>query len=249
MERQLVEHIQSIQAERLKDKAATAIFRRKQLFQMLYSEHHSSLPEIPLMPRGNQVVFKSPFKELIFDMPLLEDMINAQVQEALESLPILAETWRVEMTTYLAKMLADAGRAVDLDLVSNAFICKKCIRPDLQGPVMYYPTVLSHRCFHVDHTPPYDGNIIPEVFYPHHIGLLPAERVRQIEDVVRTCGLDPKTATRDELDAQDAFLICLPCEQGRHQDTTPVAMRWKSAVVSCTDYMSLLYISLILSLS
>ncbi|KAK0209114.1 hypothetical protein DFS33DRAFT_1307746 [Desarmillaria ectypa] len=215
---------------RLKKEMISAVEKRADLFEEAYSDVTRNEPLLPILPKSGDVVIQEPFSTLFFDTPL-----NLSITDSLQAmwvhLPGVASKWREVQTFELLKVMKKAGLKPDINLATTVFTCKHC------GEICQYPYVLAHCC---SLWQPYKS-LNPEDWKPYalrHISSSAAwsashftvnqESFKKVKYLIKTCGLDPETATHEDMDALDCRVICNHCSSSNTDDAKYV-MRWRNA--------------------
>ncbi|KAH9483652.1 hypothetical protein JR316_0003122 [Psilocybe cubensis] len=160
----------------------------------------------------------------------------------LERLPAIAQEIVKLMTEKLRRMVATTGGefaadpAIVLELATTTFRCPDCESGNRQeAGLMRYPRVLAHhhalKWHYQRPVEDDDMKILRQV-----TGVVPWNQSQIIEfdtsaavalkSVIKLCGLDPKTTTKEKMDELDPIVECLTCnalEKGR------MVMRWQVA--------------------
>ncbi|KAF9014653.1 hypothetical protein BDZ89DRAFT_1076413 [Hymenopellis radicata] len=232
----LTELMSNLRADR---KIQGAISERTRILERLGNTFFAAWPETPHNPPASSLCLYRPFFDIIKNTPPDEDA-TSKLKEALDSETVssICVDWREEQEQCLTAMLrSKKGRSADLSLVVNAFTCVKCCQT--KGPILHYPHFSSHPCFYS--TSP-------------RINTLKRDVYSRCQSFVRMCGLDPDTATTEDMDAADVFFRCESCYARTWQPIAgmkPVRlMRWRTAMhhsewhsirkVTCVDDAELL---------
>jgi hypothetical protein len=193
-----------------------------------------SIVDICLFPEVRAIVDIDP------SMNLIEDDLKKELNPILAS---LVARWRADVDSQLlefAESNLGISRCTNLSLLASAIF--KCSRCRVGCP---YPDILSHRClqttpesyqYNGNNRDPlrwltYEGRV--QAMYnnscPWSCNVLESSPWRErTKGVIRTCGLDPRTATCHDMDALDmkTRLVCRLC---RHS-ASRTAMTWRTAV-------------------
>ncbi len=242
--RGLAEFMSQRRAEVLEEKKKLVIKGRISLLEELADSRLNELPEIPPNPPGSAVCLYQPFFDIINDTPVEKD-VTAKLKKALKCLPDTCQDWRQEQEERLRKILRRQGRKDDLTLAVNAFTCAQC---SYLSPILQYPYFACHRCF--DSTASFGlmTDVRTEIWSVENVRALDQADYRKCVKVIRMCGLDPDTATAEDMDAADVFLRCEKCDSSAQaiparcgQGCEPPKkrfkkfrlMRWRTAMVNC----------------
>ncbi|KAF9019851.1 hypothetical protein BDZ89DRAFT_1072680 [Hymenopellis radicata] len=223
----LTEVMTTLRAELLAEKIRTAIPRRTRLVTQLCGPILRKMPEVPACPEGSMLSQMEPFSGIINSTPLSEDVTADDFAEGLEMLPDLCASWRKELEDYLKEKLSEAGCSEDLSLVANAFACSKCH----YAHAIHYPYFASHGCVY-PRTWMLNNIEVTRCAY-EKIKLADPNIRAQCEEIIKMCGLEPATATAEDMDSADAFFRCEECFQQQYQYagyTVSNLMRWRVAM-------------------
>ncbi|KAF9031552.1 hypothetical protein BDZ89DRAFT_621684 [Hymenopellis radicata] len=227
-------------AELLERKIQTAIYERTRTLSRLGQAIFAALPETPHHPPASALCTYQPFLDIIKNTPPDEDA-TTKLEEALDSETVLAISaeWREEQEKRLTAMLrSKTGCSADLSLDVNAFACVVC------GPwvgfsdvssVLHYPHFASHSCFHS--TVPIGETNVRVWTGDGMIKTLEQDVYTRCQGFVRMCGLDPDTATAEDMDGAESADVFFRCEDACHARQEPMygmkvfrLMRWRTAM-------------------
>ncbi|EJD45419.1 hypothetical protein AURDEDRAFT_184850 [Auricularia subglabra TFB-10046 SS5] len=175
--------------------------------------------------------------------PALEtdDVERARLEQvALASFPDELRTFRSANALKLYMWLADCNprqfsstkspddQIAYLELATTTFICLKSLEGQCPDPAPFskakhYPYVLSHACLQGgthDSDMPEGRPWAPCALMPHD------DDSEIIVDIVRACGLDPTTATLEEMDKLDARLACKACLERNMHEADGISNWW-----------------------
>ncbi|KIJ10782.1 hypothetical protein PAXINDRAFT_85538, partial [Paxillus involutus ATCC 200175] len=224
---------------------------RRNLLTILYYDYvENPAPTgavVDLLPSLDDVAKFVPF-DTIIKLPENVKVDKATFKPAFDQLPTLTEEWKARAEAQLASLVnipansPTAEESTDghqeqeyktdvrrLKLASAVFEVKSGSR---RGGLLVYPDLLAHPVFAHHLAGP------TAMFYSKPMGvwsLLDNRGNRIVElfcgasRVVRLCGLDPQTATVDDMDRRNPRLICTQCNHG---SKTMGVYTWKNAV-SC----------------
>ncbi|THU76215.1 hypothetical protein K435DRAFT_974509 [Dendrothele bispora CBS 962.96] len=187
---------------------------------------------------GHDIIFNTPY-----DQTLPEDAFD----EEFKKLPKFIDDWKRHKAQELLEILQkDNPEATveTLGLAKTIFACRHC------GDLIWYSEVFQHRCD--SHQQSAKQGHVPSSLEIHHgsnlynqLGhtwnkdpsiaqvIFSKEQSIRLSFIMQSCGLDPETATREDLDSlDDAILECKSCyrpENGRR-----TFMRWSAALLHTT---------------
>ncbi|KAF9000520.1 hypothetical protein BDZ89DRAFT_999306 [Hymenopellis radicata] len=238
--RGLTEFMSQRRAQVLEEKKKQVIRQRICLLEELADSRLSELPESPPNPPGSAVCLYQPFFDIINDTPIEED-VTAKLKKALKQcFPDICEDWRQDQEERLKKILRKQGRNDNVSLAVNAFTCAQC---GYSPPILHYPYFASHRCFYSTASFGLKTEVSTEVWSAENVKVLDLVDYRECVKVIRMCGLDPDTATAEDMDAADVFFRCEKCDSSEapaqpRQGCEPpkrlfnkfLLMRWRTAM-------------------
>ncbi|SJL13372.1 uncharacterized protein ARMOST_16814 [Armillaria ostoyae] len=210
----LVGHMRSQKAMRIENEERTAIDRRCKLFLSMYQEFASSLPEIPVIPRQADVLLSEPFSVVILNTPLLDAVTEEILKEPFVHFKEIAARWREEKNCELQGVMKKSGFESKLNLATTLFHCESC------ASRLAYPDVLRHFCCtqlrYISDLDLKKNRYKALWNMPCHTWYADKLRFDQVgfdkaTAVVKLCGLDPETATAQDMDDMNPRLTCLQC--------------------------------------
>ncbi|KIJ12787.1 hypothetical protein PAXINDRAFT_101010 [Paxillus involutus ATCC 200175] len=233
--------------EMRKERMETEVYppRRNLLTTLYYDYVENPAPTgavVDLLPSLDEVAKFVPF-DAIIKLPENVKVDNATFKPAFDQLPTLTGEWKARAEAQLASYVnipanlsaAEASTDGDeqecksnverLKLASAVFEVKSGLS---RGELLAYPDILAHPVF---------DNLIPgPMFYSKAMrvwSLYDSHGTRVValfceaSHVVRLCGLDPQTATVDDMDRRNPRLICRQCNHG---SKTLGVYTWKNAI-------------------
>ncbi|SJL15790.1 uncharacterized protein ARMOST_19295 [Armillaria ostoyae] len=215
---------------RLRRERIHAVEVRIRLFEDAYSAVMRDEPLLPIIPKPDDVLVQEPFSTLFFDTPL-DVSIADSLQAMWIHLPDVASKLREAQTSELTELMEQAGLKPDVHLATTVFACTECCEFYL------YPYVLAHRCpfrqpakpFNDEDWKPYAlRRISHRMAWSERQFTIDQESVDKVACLIKTCGLDPETATHEDMDAPDCRIICNHCSDGQ-TDGFKHVMRWRAA--------------------
>jgi len=208
-----------------------------------------SLPANSIYPTCSELM-RLPFVQNIFDNLTKEDKLTEAHLESIRlALDDLNVEWQENIKNELIEIVSSSSEdTVDpetaLDLATTFFACTTCYRLRF----LRYPNVIMHKCTTtLDWQSSNEGDKQTRFLRNHFketlwntkkdIVIRP-EHTAFVAELVRLAGLDPKTATVQEMDALDPIFECVSCNhflQGR------ATMTWKTAV--CPLFIPLVFLT------
>lgn len=232
----LLVHIAELRTERIAEEKEDAILERCRALAKAYDEFLRTKPFTAILPTVGDIYALPEFAELIEETHYEEEIPQATYRALLDALPdSYFETWRENCDAALVNVLnsipregAPATRA-DLRLATTAFVTPDgYFSPLTQG----YPHILASDRLT-------DGRLFGDRRQMAlrqrpwtATGIRVAVRYRaRAEAVIALAGLDPKTATGDEMDALDPWFLW-PADRRVYPlcPSQPRAVNWRGAV-------------------
>ena len=174
-----------------------------------------------IIPRAADVFLDPVVQDLFFRPPLSTTFTEEDLDTLGALFPDIVRRWRNITEEKLLNMIAPSQTITEssLQLATTIFSCRLCSN----GPLTY-PQVLVHRCATVIH----DGSVSDEeqsviMCYLDYrrsnwnAGNLTFDekKIECLSEAIKLCGLDPKSATREDMDKRDPIFECLACNDLR----------------------------------
>ncbi|KIJ57846.1 hypothetical protein HYDPIDRAFT_48423, partial [Hydnomerulius pinastri MD-312] len=203
---------------------------------------------VDMLPHVADLATFPPFDDII-KAPKGTSVGAESFQAAFAQLPSLVQGWRDDIEAQLGALVVTPRESVDADSPTPGYTGPKpsdrlklasAVFSKEGGVIDMFPDVIlpfySHslfnaRCVHTNEetvesiTADALGALPWSLTNPHGVPIV--QLFTPAADVVRACGLDPRTATREDMDARNARLICKDCPSSpplQHCRT------WKNAV-------------------
>jgi len=232
----LVAFMEKNKTLRLKEERLIILAKRHRLLVYLRKDYDSTRPVYEITPGVADIAGMEPFRTIIEDSSVDDEVGADSFAQAMTELPRLAQEWKKSKDEELLEIISKDSTFfsdptnTDLTLATTFFKCPVCQEP------LSYPRVLAHS--HLTLPLPYhpwknEESEQTALFAklsetPWNFG----GRLSFFNDaymaargVVKACGLDPGAATASEMDELDPFVECLLCKNTGRQ-----IMRWKRAV-------------------
>lgn len=224
--------LQSIKIQRLKLERQAAVKSRVDILIDLRREYVASQPLHSVIPGIGDFLMMAPFKAIVIDLPVEEQVTATNFSDAMENLPSLINNWveikEKELLTIMKKSLpsiSDDTTASILHLASTLFTCNACHYPNPIG----YPQILDHGCRRTS-TEGQDPELIAHQLWSAQ-GISFQETVyTSARGVLEICGLKPDTATTQEISDINPLIECLDCHR---EANGRLFMRYKNSVRIC----------------
>ena len=233
--------MEAMKSQRLESERRALLSERLAVLNTVRETCVSTLPANATYPTTADL-FRIPFVRNIIDtVPAATgDFTSDDLEPVSLSFDVLNLQWQKEIGHKLVGLIqaaegSDAQDSLDaeavLNLATSFFSCKACPR------FLRYPAILMHPCAtkynyqapekgDPDHL--YIAEIRRETFWNtnHNVSMKP-EHVAFVSRLLDMVGLDPKTATAQEMDNLNPIFECISCNslsEGR------AIMSWKTAV-------------------
>ncbi|KAF5388905.1 hypothetical protein D9757_005072 [Collybiopsis confluens] len=213
----LILHHKEARLENLKKEV---IIKRCLLLETVYKRTLMSADHRSPLPGVGDILNEPSIHNMIINTPAEDELSEAFYQSQLkESLPKFIEKWapldKVQQVLHVLQKAKPSATASDLHLASSTFICTKC------STVMVFPEMFHHRCC-FEWQPNQQNPPNPLWVYTPKLVLGPwhcpvkfdAEGSEFVKSIIEACGLDPMTATTQDMFAADPLVECLDCQWG-----------------------------------
>lgn len=244
----LIDIVEKVRQERLKAEYDVVLVKRQMVVDSLLSDYVLQQPVNEIIPGTGDVCQMEEFKTIIFDTPADVEVDAQSFQQVMAHLPQIIIKWRASRDIWLWRVLnvnldstISQPDLTQLNLVSTLFICWECSTP------ISYPRVLAHNCRAGPHLfcifRSSSSNTYPESVLWAREDMLPWNYIRrfsigytetrskvigqQAKEIAGICGLDPDTATFEQMNELDPRLECTACVSDI--DGRPI-MDWSNAV-------------------
>ncbi|KAK0481358.1 hypothetical protein IW261DRAFT_1681036 [Armillaria novae-zelandiae] len=209
-----------------------AVQKRMGNFKEAYSATTRDVPLFPIYPKAVDAALLKPFSRLLFATPLHQD-ITESLTAAWAQLPRVADEWRETQNSALKALMLKAGLEPNLNLATSFFKCSFCHR------LCQYPYVLAHRCplRYPQESFVHDNWKNLAMSYLSRRGdaatwsasqyMVDGEVLRRVQSIIQACGLDPETATHEDMDSLNCRVICQCCSTS----VGSFVMQWQIAAV------------------
>lgn len=247
--------METIRRQRIERERKILLKRRCEIFGQVYRNWYKTQSDKALLPRPVDLIFRCEELRELIGKP---DDITVSAEDfeplAARDFTAWAQMWAEDCKRQLRQMIYDAPEFKDkipdgvdpLSLASAAFSCKGCENRSVFSyekasvPALF-PDVLQHEClwpasFCMDD--PVQCAAVEastkreatQMHGPWTSGMLRIGRSHQwLAEVIETCGQDPMTVTREEMDALDPRLHCATCEDGQIWKTRRIFV-WSNTV-------------------
>ncbi|KAH7926677.1 hypothetical protein BV22DRAFT_1062546, partial [Leucogyrophana mollusca] len=189
-----------------------------------------------VLPHAIDVARFKPFDEII-KSPEGTVVNRDSFSAAFDELPELITAWRQSVDDKIVSALESAPEVppvIDpLRLATSGFFCarRRC------GAMLFHSDLVAHKCSVQYPDTPKKPSIQERIEWsvyddfgarPWSLEFIaPRSYISQVEGLVRLCGLDPQTATIDDMDKLDAMFCCRI-----NNGPFLIAMNWRTAMSS-----------------
>ncbi|KAJ7459070.1 hypothetical protein B0H11DRAFT_178141 [Mycena galericulata] len=234
IEPEMVRYMEQMKAKRLLREHAALVVKRKAIATKVFRTFkRSQLPWTDVMPGGPDFC-EFPEISAIIKAAVDVDVDEHTFEAMLPDFPVMIATWREKIVGQVVKVHKRSGQSgVDddsikarLPLATSVYKCSTCISDYEDGfyhqigsgiecpcRPLFWPRVLAHRCLtRTDFSSMLmfmDAS--QDVMWRTGPLEVDSSTVEIVEKIVTACGLDPATATVEEMDAADARLACHAC--------------------------------------
>jgi hypothetical protein len=209
----------------------------------------STLPANAIYPTTTDL-FRIPFVRSIIDtVPATGDFTSDDLEPVRLSFDDLNLQWQKEIEQKLMDLIqaakgSDVQDSLDakavLTLATSFFSCRRCPR------FLRYPAILMHPCATkynhqaLEKDDPdylYIAEIREETFWnANHYISMKLGHIAIVSRILDVVGLDPKTATAQEMDALNPIFECISCN---NLSAGRAIMSWKTAV--CLSDLAIIF--------
>ena len=204
--------------KRLRKERDTLLAERLPILRKIYKTCVETYPINSIIPNASDVFLNPIVQSLLIHPPTIKD-------KDLETLgtffPNIVLYWRTITEKKLLNMISpgqDISASSLLELATTIFSCRFC-----HNEALTYPQVLIHRCAsHSQGTPTTDEDLpvlrrFLDCSYWNSNNFLAfdAPKIASLSEAIKLCGLDPKSATREDMDKLDPIFECLSCNDVR----------------------------------
>lgn len=242
LEEPLVEFMQKAKTSRLDNIYVGIASKRVNDLKAIRQAWIENLPANSIYPTTSEFT-RLPLVQNIFgNLAKDENLTEADLESIRVALDDLNIEWQDKIKNELVEIISKNSEDTVLDpqtvlnLATTFFACTTCYR----SRFLRYPNVIMHKCATaLDWKSSHEGDLetrflrqhCKETFwnYKGDIVIKP-EHTAFVAELVRLAGLDPKTATVQEMDALDPIFECVHCNSFALGRAT---MTWKTAVRPC----------------
>jgi hypothetical protein len=214
----------TVKAKRLRDERDTILLERLPILHKVYDTCIETYPINSIIPCVSDVYLDPVVQDLITSPPLSATFTNENLATVEALFPDIILRWRKQTEEKLLNMSSQGCSTQNvpesaLQLATTIFSCTLC--PD---EPLTYPRVLIHRCATKNcyHNPVVDDDLSVlkrslncSYWNSGNNMIFEAQKITTLTKVIKLCGLDPKSATREDMDKQNPIFECLACNDTR----------------------------------
>ena len=210
-----------VKTKRLRKERDTLLAERLPILRNIYHNCIETYPVNSIIPSASDVFLDPVVQDLIINPPLSTIFTDEDLEPVGALFPDIVLRWRNKMEEKLLNMIAPRQNHSEssLQLATTIFSCRFC--PD---EPLTYPRVLVHRCATlwgaanaIDDDQVLLHRFLDGSSYWNSGNALTfnAHDIISMSKAIKLCGLDPKSATREDMDNQDPIFECLDCNDAR----------------------------------
>ncbi|TFK76192.1 hypothetical protein BDN72DRAFT_891283 [Pluteus cervinus] len=231
----LVEFLEQSKATRLQNDRRYRLGLRVRLLYQVFDQYVRELPPRTVTPGPADLASTVPFRRLILETPLDENLAIGDFADLIDELPNLCLSWEQSKNKFLSSLIPAGKRSRvkglrSFDLATTFFRCAWCRDP------IAYPRVLVHDCLSKVHSSTQINEEDEELFAileetPWNYGddsvTFDEEASIAAHAIITAVNKDPRTTTPQEMDDLDPRIECIQCTTPRSK----LAMRWRTAIL------------------
>ncbi|KAI5900797.1 uncharacterized protein SCHCODRAFT_02523093 [Schizophyllum commune H4-8] len=226
----LVQYLEELRAARLAREEELAIMRRCRLLADTYRKFCARKPRDAVLPPVGDIISVDAVIGVIEDTPFDQDVTEDTFMAAIDSIPqSYFDEWRVKCDDALVALLNTApqykkkrAKAADLRLATTMFRREK---NGYQGSTVGYPDILVSYVT-TSTMLPLEGHFLLLGSHPWSAKHLVVARNGTAHQLVELAGLNPRTATCEDMDERDPWYIPASASEFTYSVR---AMPWRAA--------------------
>jgi hypothetical protein len=193
------------------------MLNRATILKDVLEKYAANLPINHPAPGMGDIADFPAFKTILLDTPLDNVITPGSFEDAVSLLPALSAEWRASKELELLEILGPHTSLADLQLAATRFRCMGCSHD------IPYPRIIVHQCLrqlNCDEQPANQREmdfsacqeILGRIWSPTRCVKSTVEQ--KMNSIILQCGLDPATATHQELMSSDVILEII--SEARH---------------------------------
>ena len=213
--------MEDVKAKRLQKERDTLLAERLPILRKVYNTRVETYPVNSIIPRAADVYSDPVVQDLFFSAPSSTTFTEKDLKMVGLFFPIIILRWRKKIEDKLLNMMTPSQNISEsyklLQLATTVFSCRFCSNDPLT-----YPQVLIHRCATVVHPSATDEEQSDIGYFldcsnwnASNFITFDVQKVVCLSEAIKLCGLDPKSATREDMDKRDPIFECLTCNDLR----------------------------------
>ena len=231
--------MEGVKTKRLRKEHDKLLMERLPILRKIYKTCVETYSINSIIPSACDV-FLDPVVQDLFIRPPLSTIFTDDDLAAVEAVfPDIVLRWRNKTEGKLLNMISPGQNISEslLQLATTIFSCRLCPNEPLT-----YPRVLVHHCA------TFQGSTIEEdqtilrnllqcsYWNSGNFITFDAQKIASLSEAIKLCGLDPKSATKEDMDKKDPMFECLTCNDVRRGRCT---LSWLGVV--CLFYLSIFH--------
>ena len=240
----------TVKAKRLRNERDTILLSRLPVLRKIYDTYVETYPINSIIPCVSDVYSDPVVQDLIMGPPLSATFTQENLATVGALFPDIVLRWRKQTEEKLMNMITQgcptpsATESV-LQLAISVFSCQLCSNEPLT-----YPRVLVHRCAtrttYYEPVNDEDLSILRrslDCWYWNSGNYISfeAKKIVFLTKIIKLCGLDPKFATREDMDKLNPIFECLACNDARKGRCT---LSWLGVVYFLFSWLEILLLTL-----
>ena len=208
-----------VQVKRLRSERRTLFGERLPILRKVYNTCVKTYPVNSIIPCVTDVFLDPVVQDLFFRPPMSTTFTEKDLEAIGTLFPDIVLRWRSQTEEKLLNMIPPSQNIgpSSLQLATTIFSCRSC-----HSEPLTYPRVLIHQCA----TAVYGYGIDEEQSVVRHFLdrsnwnagnfiTFDSPNMVSLSEAVKLCGLDIKSATREDMDKRNPIFECLTCNDLR----------------------------------
>ena len=212
--------MKDVKVKRLRMERDTLLAKRLPILRNIYTTCVETYPVNSIIPGASDVFLDPVVQDLLIRPPLSTTFTDKDLETVGAFFPDIVLRWRNKMEAKLLNMISPHQNNTSeslLQLATTIFSCRGCYDKPLT-----YPRVLIHQCASYRGTPVIDEDqpvlrsfLDSSYWNSGNFITFDAPKIVSLSEAIKLCGLDPKSATREEMDKLNPIFECLACNNVR----------------------------------
>ncbi|KAJ7575586.1 hypothetical protein C8J56DRAFT_974910 [Mycena floridula] len=224
----LVELMRELKDQRLQAADKRCKTHRYNVLSLVYAAYRKEQPMDSIIPPIVDVALAEPFRVIIEDTPMDQNVSMLDLEPAVVELPRITQEWRTEKQ---AELLAILQKEHDEDAtLAYLALAKTMFKVSSSGCSAAYPDILVEESLSFK-PGRYSLHSAPQMLNATSWNAMNCisfdfNASDQVSDILELCSLDPDITTRHELDELNPFFECKKCQD----DSGRLFMPWARAI-------------------